>query len=122
MQIRRTAAALTSAAALSVTGIAMATPASAAPPERAVTQTGGAAAGLIAAVVQVSEVRVVTLEDSPITVDRVVTIGDINVDIQDVLNNNRILQNILNNNDVDISDVVDIAIVDNVLVVVVDVL
>ena len=122
MQIRRTAAALTSAAALSVTGVAMATPASAAPPERAVTQTGGAAAGLIAAVVQVNDVQVVNVENSPITVDRVVTIGDVNVNVEDVLNNNRVLQNILNNNDVNIEDVVDLAIVDNVLIVVVDVL
>ena len=121
MNIRRTAAALTSAAALSFSGVALAGPASAVP-QKTVTQTGGAAAGLIAAVVQVNDVQVVNVSQNVIVVDDVVTIGDINVDIRDVLNNNRILQNILNNNDVDISDVVDIAIVDNVLVVVVDVL
>ena len=121
MNIRRTAAALTSAAALSVSGVALAGPASAVP-QKTVTQTGGAAAGLIAAVVQVNDVQVVNVENSPITVDRVVTIGDVNVNVEDVLNNNRVLQNILNNNDVNIEDVVDLAIVDNVLIVVVDVL
>ena len=118
MQIRRTAAALMSAAALSVTGVAMATPAQAAPTNTAV----GGAAGLVAAVLQ--------LQTGDI--DVAVIDGDVNVAVENVLNNNRVLQNFLNNNTVvvdalndnkiTLEDVVDIRIVDNVLILVVDVL
>ena len=79
-------------------------PASAARP----TQTGGAVAGLVAAVVQTGDIEIITVET-----------GDINVRLQNILNNNQILTDFLNNNDVNIEDVVDITVVDNVIQVVV---
>ena len=71
MQIRRTAAALTSAAALSVTGVAMATPATAAP-----VFTGGLVN---------------------------VNLSDIQIDVlRNSLNNNRVLNDVLNDNQVNL--------------------
>ncbi len=37
--------------------------------------------------------------------------------VQNVLNNNRILQNFLNDNNIDIDDVVDVNVVDNVVII-----
>ena len=70
----------------------------------------GVAGGLVAAVVQ-ANVQDVEVE--------VVEVGDVNVALTNVLNNNRILTNFLNNNDIDVTvtDVVDVEIVDNVLVI-----
>ena len=82
-------------------------------PASAQTQRGGAA-GLIAAVVQLQNVEV-----------RVVNLDDVNVAVENVLNNNRILneafQNFLNRNnvDVDINDVIDVNVLEDGTVVVV---
>ncbi len=85
-----------------------AAPAAAVPTNNAV----GGAAGLIAAVLQVQDVTVT-----------VVDIDDVNVAVENVLNNNQVLndafQNFLNNNDVDVNveDVVDVAILNGGVVV-----
>lgn len=110
MQIRRAVATLATAAALTVSGVGLATPASAAP-----TQNAANAAGLAALIAQIQtgdiDVTVVEVEDV-----------EVDVVVENVLNNNRILQNFLNNNDVNIEDVVDIVVVDNEILVLVDVL
>lgn len=113
MNMRNRIAAVSTAGALAFGG--MTGVAAAAPPERAVTQSGGAA-GLVAAVVQANIQNV----------DVTVVDGDVNVTLENILNNNRILNdslnnnqilsNFLNDNDIDINDVVDVTIVDNVLV------
>ena len=100
MNMRNRIAAASTAGVLAfgaMTGVA-----AAAPSDRAVTQTGGAA-GLVAAVVQanVTDVEVTVVD------------GDVNVALSNILNNNRILQNFLNNNQFD--DVVSVEIVDSVL-------
>lgn len=84
-------------------------PATAAP---SVNNQSGGAAGLVAAVVQAN------VQD----VDVTVVDGDVNVALTNILNNNRILQDILNDNNVVVTDVVDVTVVDNVLVILVDVL
>ena len=61
---------------------------------------------LVAAVVQTGDIRLVTVET-----------GDINVDIQNVLNNKRVLTDFLNNNNINVEDVVDIVLVGNTVVV-----
>ncbi len=96
---------LATVATAGVLTLGMATPALAAPNSN--NQSGGAA-GLVAAVVQanVQEVRVITVET-----------GDINVALTNLLNNNRILTDFLNSNTVTVTDVVDVTIVDNVLVI-----
>ncbi len=63
-------------------------------------------------------------------IDVTVVEGDVNVAVENVLSNNRVLQDFLNNNtvvvdalndnDVTLEDVIDIRIVDNVVVLVVD--
>jgi hypothetical protein len=107
MDIRKRVLTLTTAATLAF-GV-LAGPALAHPSNRAVQQTGGAA-GLVAAVVQanITDVEVVVVE-----------VGDVNVTVQNVLNNARILNNVLRNADIDVvvTDVVDVAIVENVLVI-----
>ena len=75
---------------------------------QAPTQQAGAVGGLVAAVVQAQNIEIITVET-----------GDINVELQNILNNNRVLTNFLNNNDINIEDVVDITIVDNTVQVVV---
>lgn len=107
MMIRNRFAAATAAGVLAV-GM-MAGTAAAAPPADRVNQIGGAVGGLVAAVVQAN------VQDVEVNVVRV---GDVNVALENVLNNNRILQNFLNNNDIDvtITDVVDVTIVDNIVV------
>lgn len=112
----RTALVSSVAAAVVVVGAGTAT---AAPADRAVKQSGGAA-GLVAAVVQTGDIKVVEVGD--VTLEDVVTVGDVSVQVENILNNNNVVQDVLNNNDVDVEDVVDIAIVDNVLIVVVDTL
>ena len=106
MKVRKALATVSAATLLSAgfTGSAMA-----APRDAGVVQSGGAA-GLVAAVVNAN------VQDVDIDV---VQVGDVNVRLQNVLNNNRIIQDVLNNNDIDvvITDVVDVAVVDNVLVV-----
>lgn len=94
---------LATVAVASVLSVGTALPASAAPNTN--NQSGGAA-GLVAAVVNanVQEVRIVTVEA-----------GDVNVALTNLLNNNRVLTDFLNNNTV--TDVVDVTIVDNVLVI-----
>ena len=92
------------AVATALTLGATAGPAAAARP----TQQAGAVGGLVAAVVQTGDIRIVTVET-----------GDINVELQNILNNNRVLTDFLNNNDVNIEDVIDITVVDNVVQVVV---
>lgn len=106
MMIRNRFAAATAAGVLAV-GM-MAGTAAAAPADR-VNQIGGAVGGLVAAVVQAN------VQDVEVNVVRV---GDVNVALENVLNNNRILQDFLNNNDIDvtITDVVDVTIVDNIVV------
>lgn len=107
MQIRRAVATLTTAAALSLSGVALATPASAAPQQNAAN-----AAGLAALIAQIQtgdiDVRVVDLDNV-----------EVDVVVQNVLNNNRILQDFLNNADIDVNDVVDIVVVDNQVVVII---
>ncbi len=98
------------AGATVVTGLTLGTmvaPAAAVrPPQQQ--QNAGAVAGLVAAIVQAQ------VQDVEINV---VEVGDVNVQLQNVLNNNRILTDFLNDNNVNIEDVVDINIVDNVIVV-----
>lgn len=100
--------AMTASTAIAMTGsMFVAAPATAAPNTN--NQSGGAA-GLVAAVVQAN------VQDVEVNVVRT---GDINVALDNVLNNNRILTDFLNQNDVDITlvDVVDVNIIDNVLVI-----
>lgn len=106
MNKRNRFAAVTAAGMLAFGG--MTGTAAAAPGGTAVDQRG-AAAGLVAAVVQAN------VQD----VDVTVVDGDVNVNLENILNNNRILQDFLNDNDIDvaITDVVDVEIVDNVLVI-----
>jgi hypothetical protein len=111
-----TTAVLAATAALT---IASAGAASAAAPDRAITQSGGAA-GLVAAVVQTGDIKVVEVGD--VTLEDVVTVGDVTVQVENILNRNQVVKNVLNNNNVTVTDVVDVAIVDNVLVLIVDVL
>ncbi len=103
--------ALAAAATAGVLTFGAAAPASAAPANNA----AGGAAGLIAAVLQVQtgDVTVVDISNN-----------NVNVAVQNVLNNNQVLnnafQNFLNNNDVDVNveDVIDVAILDDGSVVV----
>ena len=71
--------------------------------------------------IQGVEVQVVNVEDS-LNNNRI-NVRALNNFLNNSLNNNNveILNNFLNNNDIDINDVVDIAVVDNTLVLVVDV-
>lgn len=103
MDIRNRFVAVTAASLLAVGGFA--STAAAAPAD--VNQSGGAA-GLVAAVVNAN------VQDVDVTV---VEVGDVNVSLENVLNNNRILQDFLNENDidVDVTDVVDVTVVDNIL-------
>ena len=97
MTISKHAATTVAFAGLLTFGVAA--PAAAAPTN---TATGGAA-GLIAAVVQLQDVEVT-----------VVDLDDVDVAVENVLNNNRVLNNafqdFLNNNDVDVdvNDVIDV--------------
>lgn len=117
MNAKKAFLATTAAVAL---GVGTAGTAHAAPGSNAVNQSGGAAGGLVAAVVQAGNVEVVEIGDVTLTDVDVVDIDSIA--IENVLNNNDVVQDVLNQNDVDVEDVVNIAIVDNVLVLVVDVL
>lgn len=106
--MRNISKALATAATAGVLTFGVVAPASAAPTNNAV----GGAAGLIAAVLQV--------QTGDVTV---VDIDNVNVAVQNVLNNNQVLndafQNFLNNNDVDVdvNDVVDVAILNGGVVV-----
>ncbi len=100
---------LATAAIAGALSFGVAAPAAAAPTNTA----AGGAAGLIAAVIQLQDVEVT-----------VVDIDEVNVAVENVLNNNDVLnnafQNFLNNNDVDVNveDVIDVAILDDGSVVV----
>ncbi len=102
--------ALATAATAGLLTFGVAAPASAAPRNEA----AGGAAGLIAAVLQVQTGNI-----------SVVRVGDVNVAVQNVLNNNEVLneafQNFLNNNNirVDANDVVDVRILNGGIVIVV---
>lgn len=92
-----------------VLSLGMAAPVSAAPNSN--NQSGGAA-GLVAAVVNAN------VQDVEVNVVRT---GDVNVALTNLLNNNRVLtdflNNNLNNNNVTVTDVVDVNIVGDVLVI-----
>ncbi len=109
MKIHNRFAAATLAGMLTVGGAAGTATAAHQVTHNPVSQTGGALGGLVAAVLQLN------ITDVEVNVVRV---GDVNVALENVLNNNRILQNFLNNNDIDvtITDVVDVTIVDNIVV------
>ncbi len=107
MKISKTLATVATAGVLT---FGVAAPAAAAPRNDAV----GGAAGLIAAVLQVQDVDVTVVD---------VSNNNVNVAVQNVLNNNQVLnnafQNFLNNNDVDvdINDVLDVAILNGDIVI-----